>query len=161
MIEQLRAELAAFIQRVTAPLAYQGLYPGTVRSQEGDTVSVELDQPVELPPLSGVPIRSGVAGVKVTVASGARVVVTFERGDPSRPIAALWGDSSVTSLRVNAGNRGVARNADDVTVTIPPGTVLVPYAGPGPTPPGTPVLNTTPINVTGSITSASTVVRIP
>ena len=161
MIEDLRRELATLIQRLTAPLAYQGLYPGTVRAQDGDTVSVELDPPVDLPPLSGVPIRSGVAGVKVTVSSGARVVVTFERGDPSKPIAALWGDSSVTSLKVNGGSRGVARNADDVSVTIPPGTVLVPYAGPGPTPPGTPVLNTTPITVTGSITSASTIVRIP
>ena len=154
MIEDLRRELATLIQRLTAPLAYQGLYPGTVRAQDGDTFSVELDPPVDLPPLSGVPIRSGVAGVKVTVSSGARVVVTFERGDPSRPVAALWGDSTVTALRVNAGNRGVARDADSVSVTIPVGAFI-------PAGPGIPPVPATPLEVTGSITSASPIVRIP
>ena len=57
-------------------------------------------------------------------------------------------------LVVNAGNRGVARDADSVSVTIPVGAFI-------PGGPGVPPVPATPLEVTGSITSASTIVRIP
>jgi hypothetical protein len=52
--------------------------------------------------------------VRAEVPAGARALLTYEQGDPRRPVAALWELGSVTSLFVNASERRVART-DDAT----------------------------------------------
>lgn len=155
MIERLRDELAAFVRRVTGRLDYQALYPATVRAQDGaGRLDVELDPPTAMPPLTGVPIRHGLPGVTVRVAAGARVLVTWERGDPARPVAVLWEAGSVTDIVVNGGARKAARDGDPVSVTIDPGTVLVMVLG-------TPTPNPAPITLTGTITDGTAVLKLP
>jgi hypothetical protein len=155
VIERLRDELATFIRRVTGRLDYQALYPGTVRAQDGSgRLDIELDAPTTMPPLSGVPIRHGLPGVTVRVAAGARVMVTWERGDPSRPVATLWEPGSVVDIVVNGGTRHAARDGDSVSVEIPTGAVLVSSPG-GPTP------NPAPLTLTGTVTNGTSVLKLP
>jgi len=59
-----------------------------------------------------------------------------------------------TTIELN-GTTGVARSGDTVKVTIPPGTVLM-ASSPGV---GSPIVTGSPIDVTGTITSASTTVK--
>lgn len=155
MIERLRDELAAFVRRVTGRLDLQALYPGTVRAQDGaGRLDIDLDAPTMMPPLTGVPIRHGLPGVTVRVAAGARVLVTWERGDPARPVAVLWEPGSVTDVVVNGGARKTAREGDTVSVTIDPNTVMVMVLG-------TPTLNPAPITLTGTITDGTAVLKLP
>jgi hypothetical protein len=51
----------------------------------------------------------------VTVAPGSRVLLGFEGGDPSRPVATLWEKSSLLALTIEAST-GVTVKAPSVTV---------------------------------------------
>lgn len=161
MLDRLREEILLFVRRALASVLYQAAHPATVRAQNGaGQLDVEIDPPTELPPLVGVPIRHGLPGVTVRVSPGARVLITFELGDPSRPIATLWDAPTAVEWVVNAGARRAAREGDSVSVEIPPGTVLV--AAPGPAPaPGTPVPNPVAIELVGTITNGTAVLKLP
>lgn len=116
MLEELRAQVSAFVRAVTARFEHAVLYPATVRAQAGDgTLALELDPGAPVPSLVGVPIRHGLPGVTaVVVAGGARVRVGFDGADPSRPFAVLWDAGNATSLTFNGSTRRVART-DDTT----------------------------------------------
>lgn len=180
MIERLRDELATFIRRVTGRLDYQAFHPGTVRAQDGSgRLDIELDRPTTMPPLTGVPIRHGLPGVTVRVAAGARVLVTWERGDPARPVAALWEPGSVTDIVVNGGSRKAARDGDPTgsgtisvaASSVPPGTssaLTITYTPPGGAPqvvviaglpPG--VTGSGTLTLTGTITDGTSVLKLP
>ena len=162
MLDRLRDELLTFIQRALASVFYQAQHPATVRAQSADgaRVDVVVDPPTRLPPLTGVPIRHGLPGVTVRVSPGARVGITFELGDPARPVATLWEAPSMVEWVVNGGERKAARDGDSVEVTIPIGKVMV--AAPGPVPPmGTPVPNEAEITLHGTITNGTAVLKLP
>lgn len=91
------------------------LYPARVVAQSADRLTLDL-QPddARIPPCAGVPIRHGIPGVTVTVASGSRVLLGYAAGDPMQPYAALWEAGSVVSLSVNGGSTRVARVGDTV-----------------------------------------------
>ena len=56
-------------------------------------------------------------GVTVTVPAGERVTLTYEGGDPSKPVACLWTAGAVTRITVNGATARAAREGDDVTKT--------------------------------------------
>lgn len=135
------------LQRLLAPLwrrlSYQALHPARVVAQADDG-SLELvadDPDVMLPP--GVPLRGGLPGVRAVVPAGARVLVTFERGDPARPVATLWELGDVTRLVVDGGTHPAAREGHatvngevSATMTPPAGTpplrnLVLTYTPPG------------------------------
>lgn len=110
IFEDLRAIVLAIVGRRLDHLA---LYPCRVVSQDGDRLDLAPESD-RLAPCAGVPLRFGLPGVTATVPAGTRVLMGFEHGDPSRPYAALWELGQVTTLSVNGGSVGVARNGDDV-----------------------------------------------
>lgn len=113
-----RGRLLDAFERLLAPLRrrvdYQALYAARVVGQAADGTLELLPDDPRVPPCRGVPIRAGLPGVRAEVPAGARALLTYEQGDPRRPVAALWELGSVTSLFVNASERRVART-DDAT----------------------------------------------
>jgi hypothetical protein len=102
-LDRLKESIVAIVRSVFPSIDALALYPAKVLGQNGDG-SLEL-QPddARIAGLSNVPIRYGVPGVKATIASGARVLLGFEGGDRSKPVATLWESASVTRLVVSAG----------------------------------------------------------
>jgi hypothetical protein len=113
--------LTRIIRYVMRDVWLLGRYPCTVQLQhDDDTVDVLPDAArYRGKGLSRVPIRHGLPGVRVRVASGARALLGYEGGDPRQPYVALWDPGSVEQILFNGGGQGVARIGDTVTVTWP------------------------------------------
>lgn len=75
---------------VGARLDYLARYPARVVSQDGHGKLELKPDDARIPGISGVPIRVGVPGLQVEVPPGSRVLLAFECGDPSRPVAEIW-----------------------------------------------------------------------
>ena len=112
------AALVSLVRATLARVDFLALYPAKVVSQAGDG-SLEL-QPDDdrVPGASRVPIRYGIPGVRVKVRAGARVMLGWENGDPSRPFAALWEPEGLELLILADGGRPVARQGDAVQVLV-------------------------------------------
>lgn len=99
--------------RASAPrAAYNGIYRGVVVAQSGQTVDLKVDDP-RLPGMSALPIQVGLPGATVEMAAGARMLVAFENGDPSKPIALLWAGAQARRISLPAdllelGGEGLA-----------------------------------------------------
>lgn len=98
-------------------LSYRALYPATVVRQRSDgTVDVLPDDEAigaRTGGLTGVTLRSGLAGWKAEVPEGTRLLVGFEAGDPTRPYAALWDrGGEVDRLTFDGGGSSVSRVGD-------------------------------------------------
>jgi hypothetical protein len=107
--------IKAIIERIVGErLDYLALYPARVVSQSiiDGSLDVQPDD-TRLPPMQNVPIRYGVPGVRAEVSAGAQVLIGFEQGNPSRPVATLW-DLTACRLFFNGGTHSVAREGDDV-----------------------------------------------
>jgi len=134
----------AYIDRRLAPLDYLALYPAKIIAQNADG-SLELrPDDARVPDLSSVPIRLGLPGVSVTVAPGSRVLIGFENGKPSAPVATIWDASTLKTITITASatvsviapsillgdaagsQYGVARVGDPVDILFPP---LCPVTG--------------------------------
>jgi len=158
--------LARLVAALTRRIDYLAHYPARVVRQRSDgALDLAPDDP-RVPSCQAVPIRYGVPGVRAEVPAGARVTLTYEGGDPARPVAALWDAATVTRLRVNGASRGAAREGD----------VIEASSDPNPTTPGlaewmaavtsavnalTPGAVGTPPQVIGEIAEGSDVVRLP
>lgn len=122
-------QIEAIVDRIIGRrIDYCHPWAGTISSQSGNTVDFVPDNE-RLPHLIGVPIRTGVAGVRVTVASGARARAFFDDGDPSKPYVALWDIGTITSIDLaDAGGQPIARQGDLVIVSIPSTQILASVA---------------------------------
>ena len=76
--------------------------------------------------LQGVPIYHGLPGVTVRVVPGARVLLQFVGGDPSKPFASLWRSGDIEEISFNGGSAPIARQGDPVAVYWP---AAVPFTG--------------------------------
>lgn len=146
-----------FVSLLDGRLFWFGGTWARVVAQNGDGSLELVPDDARLPPLSGVPVRYGVPGMRAEVPEGARVLLEFIAGDPSKPIASLWETTGATKLYldttgdvvVNGGTAKVARVGDNVAAagtTIPPAgmqgwmaavtsTINAPFLpGPGPIP---------------------------
>lgn len=151
---RLLAALQRLVRRLFSRIDYLAAYPARVVTQNGD-LSLELKPESDrLPPLSKVPVRVGIPGMKVKVSAGATVLVTFEAGDPRRPVATLWGDSGLVEVQIG-GARPFARLGDSVTLAMPP---VIPVQG---TLNGAPFVGTMMVKtpLIGSIITGSGVVK--
>lgn len=136
----LRAALAKVIRQETRTIDYLAMYRAQVVGQNKDgSLELKLDSP-KFPGMSRIPIRYGIPGVRVEVASGARVCVEFEGGEPMRPCATVWEPDSLKSITITASEqvtikapkvvtqdgRPLARVGDLVSGTsTPPGSPFV------------------------------------
>lgn len=112
----------AAVRRIMSFARYYGTYEATVQGQnDDDTVAVLPDDPsIRGDGLDKVPIRHGLPGVTVRVATGARCLLGFDNGDPKRPYVSLWAAGSVEEIRFGSGALQVARVGDPVAVSLPP-----------------------------------------
>lgn len=107
---------------------YLALYPAEVYSQDSDgTLQVFPDSPA-IPKLAGVPLKLPAPGTVVKVTKGARVLVGFEGGNPSRPFAIGFESAGFQSIALGNGTKPAARVGDQVTIFVTPG-VPVPVSG--------------------------------
>lgn len=151
--------LARLVAALTRRVDYLAHYPARVVQQRGDgTLDLSPDDP-RVPSCQSVPVRYGVPGMRAEVPAGARVTLSYEGGDPSRPVATLWDTTTVTTLKVNDSTTRAAREGDDVTRTAAFATWMTSVAtainglAPGSV--------TTSPSVLGTISEGSDVVRIP
>lgn len=114
-------DLADIIDRSLKPQRFMRIWPAQVVKQNGDlSLELKLDSP-DVPGLSNVPLRTFAPGVVLKVAPGCRVGVTFEQGDPQKPVAVLWEQAAgtatqlslnATQIILNGGVLPVARAGD-------------------------------------------------
>lgn len=134
----MRGVLEAFVDRVVRPLIrYRTIYRARVVVHRSDELlEVEVldrdDRGKPLVEVGPVPLR-GLAGVVAHLKPGAIVLVGFETGDPTRPIATLAEASGLESIKVTAdvevhldcprvrlsksAGRGVGRVGDIMSIT--------------------------------------------
>jgi hypothetical protein len=133
-------------QEVAAQAPYAGVYDYVVTASNGSTCdAVPADTSRGLPPVTGIPILSGIPGAKVTPANGSRVGIGFLDCNPTKPF--VWGlfDSRVATLVSFAGGTSpVARQGDTVIVFFPP---AIPFTG-------TAIVGGVPSAITGVMTPA-------
>jgi hypothetical protein len=78
------------------------LYPCQVLRDHGDMrLDLQPDR-ADLPLLVHIPLRTMLPGVTVRVRQGARVLLGFENGDPSRPVATLFDGGALENLTIHA-----------------------------------------------------------
>jgi hypothetical protein len=100
--DRLKQSLFALIDLRTARLDFFASYPCRVVSQNEDgSLELKPDDPRVGAGLSAVPVR-GLPGVVARVKTTARVLLTWEGGDPAKPIATLFEAHSLERLEVTA-----------------------------------------------------------
>lgn len=101
---RLWAGLERLVRWVVRDTLFLGVYPAEVIAQAADgTVDlVTDDERLRAQGLQAVPIRNGLPGTEVDVPAGTRVLLSFEAGDPRKPVATLWeaGTAGVTAVRI-------------------------------------------------------------
>ena len=102
-MDRIKSALARMVKTFAARLDYLALYPARVVSMDVGAQTVEIKPDDErVPDLADVPLRHGLPGIEVEVESGARVLLGFEGGDPTRPFAMLWQGETLKSLTIRA-----------------------------------------------------------
>lgn len=145
--------LSRLVASLTRRVDYLAHYPARAVQQRADgTLDLVPDDP-RVPSCQAVPIRYGVPGLRAEVPAGARVTLTYEGGDPSRPVATLWDTTTVTTLKVNGSTVRAAREGDDVTASEDFTSWLTTV--------GTATGAGAPPSVLGAISEGSDVMRIP
>lgn len=136
MSDRVKRGLISLVQHLLRPTDYHAMYPARVESQN-DAGNLDLvPDDSRLPGMTNVPIRYGIPGVTASVKTGSRVMIQFEGGDPSKPVATVWDASAVEYLIVGADKtyigeksddaRPIAREGDTVMSFLPP---VMPIAG--------------------------------
>jgi hypothetical protein len=116
-----RSAIERFIAYVVRDRVYLRSYECTVEAQNADG-SVDLlpdNEEIRGTGLQAVPVYHGLPGVTVRVTPGARVLLQFVNGDPSRPYASLWRSGDIEEISFNGGQAPVARQGDPVAVYWP------------------------------------------
>ncbi len=135
----LYAALERLVRAIVGDMTYYKHYPCSVEGQDGMTLDLLPDDEAIRGPggLQGVPLRVGLPGFEVKVPVGARVMLSFDEGNPAKPAASLFDPNSVTSIHFADGTQAVARQGDLVVsggvglvVTLAP--VTPPILLPGP-----------------------------
>lgn len=150
--DRLKGALTSFIEGlVRRRTDYLGSYWGTVvKTAASGRVEVKLDNTDgdTRPSLTGVELRAGIPGVELDVEDGCRVLVSWEGGNPRRPIARPWDQERLKEIRITASakvtveapnvvldesGRPVARQGDLVAIGGPTTFVqFVPLPGAAP-----------------------------
>ncbi len=120
----LGATFERLVRAIVGDLTYLKQYPCSVQGQDGMTLDLLPDDEAIRGPggLQGVPLRVGLPGFTVQVPVGARVLLSFDEGNPSKPVASLFDPNSVTSIAFADGTQAIARQGD---LTIAGGVGLV------------------------------------
>lgn len=107
--DRAKAALSAFIRATFPNIDLLAGYWCKVVGQNADGTLELVPDDARLATYSHVPVRYGVPGTSAKVASGARVLLEFAGGEPSRPIATAW--ESATPTEVVFGGAGSSQPA--------------------------------------------------
>ena len=133
--------LQRIIQHETRETKYHAPRAARVAAQhDDDSLDCVFDSGSEFPHMTRVPLYKFTPGVTQKVAVGARVLVWFSDGDPSKPFVFGFGDGTTTEVPVadggtlvfSPGSGGAALSFVQPGVTPPPpgaGTVNIPLSG--------------------------------
>lgn len=132
--ERMRGAFDRLVSRALPRLDFLARYEARVVAQSPADDSLELF-PVDerIPPLSSVPLLVPAPGFRILVAPGARVLLGWDGGDPSKPYAEAFGrtagtttklDIAATQIVLNGGAMGVARLGDAVVAGPFSGTIV-------------------------------------
>lgn len=135
----------AAVKRFAGDLDALAAYPATVVAQDASgLLEVKPDSP-RVRELTKVPLWLGLPGAKAKVSRGARVMITFQNGDRTKPVATLW-ESAGGAVEItltpktklgDAASLGIVRRSDLVATSFGPLPVQVnPSTGMGWTVPG-------------------------
>ena len=159
--DRLRQAIEAVVRALVPPIDPLVLYEGTIAQWDyaTQTGTVNVTHPAMPPALARVPLRIDPPGTRVTVVTGTSCLLGFANGDPSRPeIRAMniAGSGAPTRLDLAQGTAAAARVGDSIDCGI-----LTATCG------GQPVIfslrgapGTAALQITGSISSGSAIVRI-
>lgn len=119
--------LGRFLGLIRREIDYTKRYPARVvaKNPDGTIQVMPDDDDVRGTGLDRVRVRSGVPGV-VKPVKGARCLVGFDAGDPTRPYAEGWDGRDVEEVAIADGEAPAARLGSTVNVFFPP---LVPVTG--------------------------------
>lgn len=122
--ERARGAFDRLVARALPQLDLLARYEARVVAQSPVDDTLELfPVDVRIPPLSSVQLLVPAPGFRVLVAPGARVLLGWDGGDPSKPYAEAFGrtagattklEVTATAIVFNAGTMGVARLGDAV-----------------------------------------------
>lgn len=96
-----------FVRSLFSRIDYLALYPCKVVGQNSDgTLELVPDAKSKLGTLSNIPLRRRAPAEKVVISAGARVLLAFEEGSPTKPVALLFdlGPGSLVSIETTAGD---------------------------------------------------------
>jgi hypothetical protein len=111
MSDRLSSALKELITLFTAKVDYLALYPSEVFSQDSDGSLQVFPDNQSIAKQAGVKLHSPFPHCKVTVTKGARVLLGFEEGDPSKPYCLpSWSspDGTLTLIDIGSGSQFVA-----------------------------------------------------
>jgi hypothetical protein len=149
-LDRLKSAFDSAVEAALPGVDYSALYTAKVIVQNADGTLDLQPTSSKIPSQKNIPIWLGFPGT-VQVPAGSQVLMGWQNSDPSIPYAALWLAGAPTSAPM------AARSGDPVQVSIPAGTVVVRVT---PGPPVAGVLNPVAIDLTGTITSGSTITGI-
>jgi hypothetical protein len=121
--------------KIRREIDYSRSWACTVVTQNADgTLQLKPDDPrMKAGGLDKVRIRLGMPGTRVKVPSGARLMLSFNGGDPADPYAESWDQgTSVTSVDFEGTSAGLGRKGDQVDVFLPDPLSITAVFGPGP-----------------------------
>lgn len=95
--------LEAVVQRGTRWTDYCALYPCEVLRDHGDhTLDLRPEHPL-MPELTRVRLVLPAPGSRVKLRKGATVLLSFQAGDPARPVVLHYGDGTLERLELKTG----------------------------------------------------------
>ncbi len=106
-------DLVALGRGGVRPFDFLALYTGAVSAQSDQAFDVKPDDD-RLPAMAKLPIRHGFPGLTVTVASGARLLVGWQDGNPRLPYCALWGGGETVQAATMVADK-IQLGADGLT----------------------------------------------
>lgn len=111
--DRMKGSLESLVRTWMDRTDYHALYACKVAGQNADGTLALIPDSKKFSGLDRIPLRLGVPGVTVKVAPGSRVLLGFENGSPSHPVATLWEVSSMTELHITSTAKVVV-NAPEI-----------------------------------------------
>lgn len=152
MNERFSAAIKRILNALLPDFDLFALHPATVINAASNSVDVRCDN-ARLPELVGVPLRTFAPNVQILASVDSRVLIAFEGGDRTKPVALLWGAGNFDALSIGSNNtQPIARVTDTTRGTIPVGSIMVMTAN-------GPATNPNPIPIETTIETGSSKVR--
>jgi hypothetical protein len=152
MMDRFTSAIKRVIQAVLPDFDLYAMHPATVIATAPNSVDVRPDNS-RLPELVAVPLRTFAPNVQILASVDSRVLIAFEGGDRTKPVALLWGAGNFDALSIGSQNtQPVARVTDTTRGTIPANSIMVMTAN-------GPATNPNPIPIKTTIETGSSKVR--